>query len=93
MPDISDIIIRKPTSEEQSVCTTWPVWTCEPSEFDWDYTQTETCLIIEGQVTVTNQPADENSVTFGSGDIVILPFGLQCTWKISKPVKKYYDFN
>ena len=93
MPDINDVIVRKPTDEEKSTCSAWPIWTCEPSEFDWDYTQTETCLVIEGEVTVTNRPAGENSVSFGPGDLVVFPFGLSCIWKISKPVKKYYEFS
>jgi uncharacterized cupin superfamily protein len=92
MPEIKDIIVRKPTEEEKATCAKWPVWTCEPSEFEWQYTQTETCLLIEGEVTVTCKAAGNTFVSFKAGDLVILPFGLQCTWKITKAVKKYYDF-
>ena len=93
MPDITDVIVRKPTDEEKSTCSAWPIWTCEPSEFDWEYTQIETCLIIEGEGTVTGKDAADASISFAPGDLVIFPFGLQCIWKIAKAVKKYYDFS
>jgi uncharacterized cupin superfamily protein len=47
-----DIIVRKPTDREISGMKTKPVWTCDVSEFDWYYDSEETCLIIEGEVTV-----------------------------------------
>ena len=31
----------------------WPVWACEVSAFPWHYDQRETCLLLEGDVTVT----------------------------------------
>ena len=93
MPTIKDVVVRKPDDEEKTECQTWPIWTCDPSEFDWDYTQTETCLIIEGEVTVTDRPAGEESVSFGPGDMVVFPVNLQCIWKITKPVRKYYNFS
>ncbi len=93
MPSIKDIVVKKPTNEELETCKTWPIWQSEPATFDWDYTQTETCLIIEGKVTVTDRPAAENSVTFGAGDMVIFPQELRCIWKIEEAVRKYYDFS
>ena len=68
-----------------------PIWQGDVSTFDWDYTQTETCLIIEGKVTVTDRPAGEDSVTLGAGDMVIFPVGLACVWEIEEGVRKYYD--
>jgi hypothetical protein len=93
MPTIKDVVVRKPDDEEKAQCQAWPIWTCDPSEFDWDYTQSETCLIIEGEVTVTDRPAGEESVSFGPGDLVVFPVNLQCIWKITKPVRKHYNFS
>ena len=31
----------------------WPIWTCDVSSFDWAYEVKETCLLLEGEVTVT----------------------------------------
>ena len=31
----------------------WPIWASEVSEFPWHYDQRETCLLLEGEVTVT----------------------------------------
>ena len=92
MPTTNDIIIRKPSDEEVQTCQTWPIWTCGVSEFDWEYTQTEKCLVLEGRVTVSGLSEAEPSVSFGPGDFVTFPNGLKCIWKITEPVRKHYDF-
>ena len=89
MPTVKDIVVRKPSEQEKLQCKTWPVWNCEPSTFDWAYTEKETCLLIEGKVTVTD---GKDSVTFGPGDFVVFPNDLECTWNVHEPVKKYYNF-
>ena len=93
MPTVKDVVVRKPTPQEAAKCKKWPIWTCKPSSFDWEYTQTETCLILEGRVTVTDQPAGQDSVSFGPGDLVIFPVGLQCIWTVTEAVRKHYDFS
>jgi len=92
MPCVKDVIVKKPTDQQIEICKNWPIWQGHPSTFDWDYTQTETCLIIEGKVTVTDRPAGEDSITFGPGDMVIFPEGLKCIWTIKESVRKYYQF-
>ena len=90
MPTVKDVTVRKPTEDEIQTCKSWPIWQCEPSTFDWQYTQKETCLIIEGEVTVKDAEA---SVSFGPGDLVIFPNDLDCTWNITEAVKKHYTFD
>ena len=46
--------ISKPTAEQESEARSWPTWSKDASEFPWEYDQPETCLILEGDVTVTN---------------------------------------
>jgi uncharacterized cupin superfamily protein len=89
MPTIKDIVIRKPTPEETDRCKSWPIWTCEPSTFDWSYTEKETCLILEGKVTISD---GKDSVNFGPGDLVVFPQDLDCVWNIEKTVRKHYTF-
>ena len=67
----------------------WPIWTCDVSRFNWHYDQKETCYLLEGRVTVT---AGGDEVSFGAGDLVILPEGLDCVWDVKAPVKKHYQF-
>jgi len=93
MPKVTDVIVRQPTAQEAATCGGWPIWTCEPSKFDWDYTETETCLILEGRVTVTDRPAGKASVSFGPGDYVVFPVGLQCIWHVKEAVRKHYCFS
>ncbi len=81
-PDGNEIESRKIKS--------WPIWEKEVSEFDWQYDSIEECLLLEGRVTVTAE--DGTSIEFGAGDFVTFPKGLRCSWKITEPVKKHYNF-
>ena len=90
MPTVKDVIVKKPSDDETTTCRAWPTWQCQPSTFDWVYTEKETCLLLEGEVTVTD--ADKNSVSFGPGDMVTFPEGLECTWNVAKSVRKHYNF-
>ena len=67
----------------------WPIWTKEPSTFEWHYDEQETCYILEGEVTVATP---EGEVTVRNGDLVTFPKGLDCTWHITKAVRKRYRF-
>ncbi|MAV64016.1 MAG: cupin [Candidatus Marinimicrobia bacterium] len=67
----------------------WPLWSCDVSVFDWSYEQEEHCYIISGKVLVKGPI---NSVNIGSGDYVVFPKGLNCTWKVEEPIKKHYKF-
>jgi len=89
MPTVKDVIVKKPSDEEIETCRAWPIWTCQPSTFDWSYTEKETCLLIKGKVTVTD---GTDSVSFGPGDFVVFPEGLECTWQVNEAVKKHYNF-
>ena len=87
MPTVKDIVVRKATEEEAGRCKSWPIWTCEPSSFDWSYTEKETCLLLEGKVTVSD---GTDSVSFGPGDLVVFPQDLDCVWSVTEAVKKHY---
>ena len=87
-----NIKIDKITDEEvnNKGVLSWPVWECEVSEFDWEYDQRESCLLLEGEVEVKS---DFETVKFGGGDFVVFPKGLKCKWKVIKPVRKHYSFS
>lgn len=68
----------------------WPVWEKEASTFPWQYDASETCYLLEGEVTVT--PDGGEPVTFGAGDLVAFPAGMACTWEIRVAVRKHYNF-
>ncbi len=87
------ISVKSPCSQStiQSLgIQNWPIWTCEPSTFPWTYSDKETCLILEGEVTVT--PYGGKPVRLGVGDLVIFPKGMSCTWEVHKAIKKHYRF-
>ena len=88
---MSNIVIKQLSNVEidNMGILNWPIWTCEASEFPWKYDVEESCLILEGEVSV---PAGSDSVEIKSGDFVIFPKGLSCVWKVTKPIRKHYKF-
>ena len=76
-------------NKKQSDFQSWSIWTCEPSTFDWEYSQEEHCYIIKGGVKVVGE---ENTVEIQDGDYVIFPKNLKCKWYVHAPIKKYYTF-
>ena len=68
----------------------WSPWECEPSTFDWEYGDDETCYVLEGQVRVKTPAGEE--VEFGAGDLVRFPKGLKCTWEVVRKIRKVYRF-
>jgi hypothetical protein len=85
-------IERQPSQEKlnQLGVFNWSIWTKEVSEFPWTYDEAETCYFLEGDVVVT--PEGGEPVQMGTGDLVIFPSGMSCTWKIRSDVKKHYNF-
>ena len=67
----------------------WPIWSCEISEFDWEYGDTESCYLLDGEVEVQSE---YETVKFSAGDFVVFPKGLKCRWKVTYPVRKHYYF-
>jgi len=84
------IKVEKPDRAAVIDMETCPIWEKEESVFGWQYDEPETCLLIEGEVTVRCE--DGEAVSFGAGDLVVFPKGLSCEWEITKPVRKYYRF-
>ncbi|MBN1594479.1 cupin domain-containing protein [candidate division FCPU426 bacterium] len=67
----------------------WSPWECEPTEFDWEYSQDERAYVKEGRVVVH---AKEGDVEIQGGDIVLFPKGLKCHWKVKETIRKVYRF-
>lgn len=86
------IEIKKLTDNEifEQNILQWPIWSCEVSEFDWEYDTQESCLLLEGVVEVKT---DTETVRFSAGDFVVFPKGLKCRWKVTNPVRKHYSFS
>ena len=86
------ISIHNPSYTEivQKEILSWPLWACEVSEFNWEYDQQESCLLLEGEVEVKS---DIETVKFSGGDFVVFPKGLKCRWKVTSPVRKHYSFD
>ena len=85
------ISITKKTDSELGTLgvRSWPIWTCEVSEFPWEYAEKETCFLLGGDVEVSTE---EETVRFGTGDFVVFPKGLKCIWRVMEPVRKHYNF-
>jgi uncharacterized cupin superfamily protein len=68
----------------------WGIWEKEISEFPWNYEITEMSYILEGETEVT--PDGGDTVHIKPGDLVTFKAGLNCTWKVKKPIRKHYSF-
>ena len=88
---VSKIIVERPDAQalEERDINSWPIWTKEPSTFDWHYDESETCYFLEGEVVVKTQ---EGEVRMGRGELVTFPKGLDCTWHVKQAVRKHYRF-
>lgn len=84
------IEVRKPTAKEKSEAKKLPIWEKETSSFEWEYTEKESRLIIQGKAKVREENGTE--VEFGPGDFVVFPKGLKCVWTIKENLKKHYKF-
>ena len=84
------ILITSPCSASTIIkygIKNWPIWECEPSTFSWSYKEKETCLIIQGEAKIITTYL---SYKIQSGDLVIFPSGLECTWEVNKYIRKHY---
>lgn len=90
---MSKITVEKPSAEKLASLgvNSWPIWTKEVSEFPWSYSSQEIAYILEGEVTVIEKGGD--AVSFGAGDLVTFPTGLNCTWQVKKALRKHYYFD
>lgn len=87
---MKEVIITRPGKEDldRLGIGKWPAWECDPSEFDWQYTDEETAYIINGLAVVTTK--DGGRFEFKAGDMVKFPKGLKCHWKIIKRIEKVF---
>ncbi len=85
-------VVHNPSADQlqQLGVADWPTWSCGVSCFPWTYDEQETCLLLEGDVTVT--PDGEEPVRFGAGDLVTFAAGLSCSWDVHAAVRKHYRF-
>lgn len=69
----------------------WSTWFKEESEFDWSYSDTETCYVLEGEVTVKTDGGGE--LTIRPGDVAQFEQGLSCVWNVTSDLKKVFTFD
>jgi uncharacterized protein len=71
--------------------TKWPTWQKEISTFDWVFPEQEIAYILEGECVIT--PKDGAPVSFGKGDLVTFPAGMQAVWQVIQPLHKHYQLD
>ncbi len=93
MPTVKECMVRKPNAAEKDICKRWPIWTCGVSQFEWEYTQTETCLILEGRVTVSDLPDSGESMSFGPETMLSFLKALSVSGKWRSRLKNTMSLN
>jgi uncharacterized cupin superfamily protein len=64
------------------------VWTSAPGRLDVTYRRNEFCLLLEGEVHLTD--AAGRIEIFREGDAFVIPAGFVGVWEMPRPVRKYY---
>jgi len=83
-------MIRVEKGKKEKDYASWPVWEKEPSVFEYSYDEQEQFYVVEGSAVVT--PKGGEPVSFGAGDFVTMPQGMECTWEIKEKIVKHYRF-
>ena len=88
-----EIKVEKASTErlEELDVHSWPVWEKDISEFPWDYKEPEIFYVVEGKA-ILNPMGDGKVVEIEEGDIVTIPKGMKCYWKVTEKIKKHYNF-
>lgn len=86
-----EIIVKQLAEEEIKArgIRDWSIWDCGISEFDWEYDEKETCLILEGEADIRTE---QGVIRISAGDYVEFPRGLKCRWAVRQPIRKHYNF-
>jgi hypothetical protein len=64
------------------------IWASEPKRVEIDYTSDEFCVLLEGEVTLTD--ADGRETRHRAGDAFLIPAGFKGIWENTVPVRKFY---
>lgn len=64
------------------------VWRSKPRRIEVAYTKDEFCLLIEGEVRLTD--AEGRTEIYRAGDAFMVPAGFKGIWDMPVPVAKYY---
>ena len=64
------------------------VWVSGPGAWRVHYTEDEFCLILEGEVELTD--AGGSTCRYGVGDAFVIPQGFSGIWRSIGNVRKYY---
>jgi uncharacterized cupin superfamily protein len=79
------------TRQAELGIATWPIWEKEVSTFPWTYDTSETCYLLEGEVTITADNGEP--MTISAGDLAVFPAEMSCTWQITQHLRKHYNFS
>lgn len=82
-----EIFVRKANASETKYFSKEKLWECGISQFDYQYDDDETCVIIEGEAEIT---CNKGKVYLKPDCLAYFPKGTKCVWNVIKPVKKYY---
>ena len=68
---MSEITVKYLSEKEilEKEVRSWPTWSCEASEFPWEYIEQESCYILEGQVDITTIDGKIVSILEGGYDL------------------------
>jgi uncharacterized protein len=64
------------------------VWESTAGKWTINYTEDEFCILLEGQVVLTDESGKAEK--FKAGDAFVIPAGFKGTWETVRKVRKFY---
>ena len=65
------------------------LWSCEPGKFEWTFGWDEFVHVLEGEVDITEDGADE-PITLQPGGMAHFALGMKTHWHVKKTVRKFF---
>lgn len=90
-PQENAVMIEKNAPQQKLVeqgVFDWQTWEKEPSEFVWQFSETEKAYVLAGKVLIKADGSDRVYV-LEKGDFVTFAPGLRTYWQVVEPFKKH----
>jgi len=85
-PDAQVMYVRRSAEGEEPYYAGF--WSVQPSRFRWLFERTETAIVLEGAVTITQEGGP--TLRIGPGDLVSFPRGTVTIWEVHAPLRKSF---
>jgi len=92
-PWSSKVSVRAPSERDRDICSEWPIWSAPVSSYTMQYPDRCVALVLAGEATLTcGQGKGAKPLTLTPGQLLTIPEGNTCTWRIASPLMMHYNY-